>query len=188
MTEKSLARFLGNVLEERYRVRPDPNGEVELVEQKESMTARVQRVAESVVVVKLEKFGHGGQGRFAGRKNLTKICDYLVIADVDGGCRAVFVELKKSLGDKPRGAMTQLRRSLPILCYLNAVHSLDCNDPVIPVEVGYLVVYEAMKGLTKPLLRQSRLGAVHRHRDISFVARPHFSPLTCSRLLEAVNA
>ena len=187
MTEKSLARFLGNVLEEKYRERPDPDGEVELVEQKEGMTVQVQCVDESVVVVKLERFGHGGQGRFTGRKNLTKICDYLVVADVDDGCHAVFVELKKTLDDKPGRAMTQLRRSLPILSYLNAVHSLDRNDSVIPVEVGYLVVYEAMRGLTKPLLRQSRLGAVHRHRDISFVARPHFSPLTCSRLLEAVN-
>lgn len=188
MTEKSLTRFLGNVLEEKYRERPDPNGEVELIEPKEGMAVQVQCSDDSVVFIKLEKFGHGGQGRFAGRKNLTKICDYLVVADVDDGCRAVFVELKKTLDDKPGRAMTQLRRSLPILCYLNAVHSLDCTDSVIPVEVGYLVVYEAMRGLIKPLLRQSRLGAVHRHRDISFVAHPHFSPLTCSRLLEAVNA
>ena len=186
MTEKSLARFLGNVLEERYRARPDAGGDVELVEKKEDMTVHVQCADESVVVVKLEKFGHGGQGRFAGRKNLTKICDYLVVADVDAGCHAVFVELKKTLGDGR--AMTQLRRSLPILGYLNTVHSLDCTDSVIPVEVGYLVVYEGMRGLTKPLLRQSKLGAVHRHKDIFVVARPHSSPLTCSKLLEAVNA
>ena len=72
MTEKSLARFLGNVLEEKYRERPDPDGDVALVEQKEDMTVQLQCADESVVVVRLEKFGHGGQGRFAGRKNLTK--------------------------------------------------------------------------------------------------------------------
>ena len=84
--------------------------------------------------------------------------------------------------------MTQLRRSWPILCYLNAMHSLDCSDTVIPVEVGYLVIYKATEKLSKVPLRRSRLGAVHQHKDISFVARPHSLPLTCSRLLEAVRA
>ena len=189
MTEKSLARFLGNVLEDRFRERANPDGEVALVEKEADMTVQVQGAdRSSVVVVKLEKFGHVGQGRFVGRNNLTKICDYLVVADVDDECHAVFVELKKTLDNQPGQAMTQLRRSLPILCYLNAVHSLDCSDSVIPVKVGYLVVYERVRGLTKPPLRQSRLGTVHRHRDISLVAYPHRPPLTCSRLLEAVNA
>lgn len=188
MTEKSLTRFLGNVLEEKYRERPNLDGELKLVEPKEDMAVHLQCVEEAVVVVKLEKFGHGGRGRFVGRKNLTKICDYLIVADVGDGCHAVFVELKKTLDGQPGRALTQLRRSLPILCYLNAVHSLDYTDSVTPVEVGYLVVYERVKGLTKPPLRQSRLGTIHRHKNISFVARPHASPVTCRRLLEAVNA
>ena len=186
MTEESLAQFLGNVLEDKYRAWPNANGEIELVEMKEGMTVRVQCADESVVFVKLERFGHIGHARFAGRKNLTKICDYLVVGDVDDGCHAVFVELKKTLDDEAGRAMTQLRRSLPILCYLNAVHSLDCGHAVTPIEVGYLVIYETIGGLKKPGVRQSRLGAVHRHREISVVSRPHFSPLTCSRLLEAV--
>ena len=185
MTEKSLAQFLGSVLQDKYRNRPDSAGEIELVEQKEQMAIRVQGTDESVVVVKLEKFGHIGQGRFS-KRNLTKISDYLVVADVGNDCSAVFVELKKTLGEAPR-AMTQLRRSLPILCYLNAVHSLDCDDPVIPVKVGYLVVYEKEGKFAKVPLRRSKLGPVHEHRDIFFVARPHSLPLTCSRLLEAAS-
>lgn len=190
MREKSLARFLGKVLDSQYREHQE-DGKVALVEKDKQkkqvvMTVQIQEISESVVVVKLEDFGHVGQGRFAaGRSGLTRVSDYLVVADVEDACWAVFVELKKTLADGK--LVSQLRRSLPILCYLNAVHALDCDGSVTPVEVGYLVIYDNLGRIAKPPLKQTALGAVHRHKDISFVACQNSGTLTCSKLLGAVK-
>ena len=52
------------------------------------------------------------------RGDLKKICDYLLIGQLDGSDYAIFVELKKTLREEEK-PKEQLRRSLPIwtICF-----------------------------------------------------------------------
>ena len=74
----------------------------------------------------------GKIGRFSGIKDgeWAQICDYLVIGTVRGRDLAIFVELKKTLGqDNKKKGMEQLRRSLPILEYLYSVFRIQFDVP-----------------------------------------------------------
>ena len=55
-----------------------------------------------------------------------KVCDYLLVATVDGLGYACFIELKRTLTDET-DAREQLRRSLPMLKYLRTVCEIECE-------------------------------------------------------------
>ena len=67
-------------------------------------------------------------------------CDYLVVIDRGGTCRATFIELKKTL-DETSKPLEQLRRSLPFLEYLRSLCCIHFDDAAPPdVEVRYAVI------------------------------------------------
>ena len=87
-----------------------------------------------------------------------KICDYLLIAQIDGADHAIFVELKKSLGSRG-DPEEQLLRSLPLLEYLLAVCDIEQGGKKARPRISYVLVYEEIK-LNKAALRPDPKGKI----------------------------
>ena len=69
-----------------------------------------------------------------------KICDYLLVIPTENQWDAVLIEMKKSLADEER-AKEQLRRSIPVLKYLESLCAIQAERDwkVVP---RYVVVVE----------------------------------------------
>ena len=87
-----------------------------------------------------------------------KICDYLLIAQIDGADHAVFVELKKSLGSKG-DPEEQLLRSRPLMDYLLSVCDVEEGRSVSRPTVSYVIVYERIR-LDKSPIRPDTTGKI----------------------------
>lgn len=115
-------------------------GSIRLVEEQSGMQVEVLTPAVPVVAIRLG--GRGGVGHVPGlRKDagLESICDYLLVAELDGNTHAVLVELKKAWHRK---AKEQLRRSLPLLEYLRSACEIEHETRRRELSTGYLVICE----------------------------------------------
>ena len=100
-----------------------------------------------------------------------QICDYLLIARVDGNNHAIFIELKKSMTDEAK-PLEQLRRSLPIWHYLHRVCGVELGN-TLEFNVSYAFIAEKFsKRLDKQRTRTTHDASMPmaEHHDIK-VAR-----------------
>lgn len=123
------------------------------------MEVQVVGISYPVTVVRLGsaqgKLDHPRSLKDGSRK---KICDYLLLAAVDGEDYAVFVELKKSLASRG-DPEEQLIRSRPLLDYLLAVCDVEEGRRTPRPEVCYAIIFEKSK-LQKPRLRPDPAGMI----------------------------
>ena len=111
-----LAKNLKAILVHKFLVESDLDSST-ILEEENGMKVEVIQTPQEAVTTKLRKASHlplVEDGR------LKQICDYLVIFSNGKKNIAIFIELKKTLGEnkKPK---EQLRRSLPILEYLSSI-------------------------------------------------------------------
>lgn len=161
----TLIEFLQRALEARVLHGAVSEDSVTLTEEdpKGRMEVTIDAIDMPFVVVKPQQVGHLGCTR--GRE-MRWVCDYLVICGSSGQrCSAVFVELKKTLGPRSR-ATEQLRRSLPLLRYLEALYAVDSGTSEVPANVGYVVFYERGVRLDKQITRGGQVARKLKHRGI----------------------
>ena len=104
-----------------------------------------------ITAIRLGSAGVGHVPRLNLHAGLNLICDYLLVAELNGHTHAVLVELKTTW--EPR-ARDQVRRSLPLLAYLRAVCEVEREAPFDDhtTETGYLIICEGRR-LNKQTLR-----------------------------------
>ena len=146
-------------LDERViRASADTGSSVTLREKSANMRVKVVGLSDPVTTIRM-----GGKGRLNHLPNLQdgprkKICDYLLIAQIDGADHAIFVELKKSLHSKGTPE-EQLLRSRPLLEYLLAVCDIERGSKVSRPRISYVLVYKEIK-LNKLSLRPAPNGKI----------------------------
>ncbi len=146
-------------LDERViRASADSGSSVTLREKSANMRVKVAGLSDPVTTIRM-----GGKGKLNHLPNLQdgprkKICDYLLIAQIDGADHAIFVELKKSLGSRG-DPEEQLLRSLPLLEYLLAVCDIEQGGKKARPRISYVLVYEEIK-LNKAALRPDPKGKI----------------------------
>ena len=139
------------------------------------MRFEVNDLPASITAIRVEKVNHlpGVQeGRFR------KICDYLLVAQIDGQIHAVFIEMKATLREKEREPKEQLVRSLPVLEYLKSVCRVEyvCLDSALCATEHFWIIGEKggpldTQGVTaNPKRRISRLS--HKGADITTFVGP----------------
>lgn len=112
--------------------------EVVLRERQAKMKFNVTNVPPSSTIVRIGRLNHLG-----GIKNgpWKKICDYLlVIPDGEKSC-VVLVEMKKTLSDGQPAAMEQLRRTIPLVRYLQSLCGVQAGRP-IQIDMRHVVLAE----------------------------------------------
>ena len=140
----SLCLVLTELLKDRALVPPNTEGSIILQERSANMKVEIANSSHPLVVINVKSLNHlsmlkDGQWR--------KICDYLLVTEYDNKMRACFVELKKTLSNKPEHR-EQLRRSLPILEYLRSVCKIECEgiDLGAGLTVRYNLIAERQNG------------------------------------------
>lgn len=138
----------------------EENGtQITLRENSAKMKVKVFGFSNFATAIKLgsthRKLNHSRHLKDGARK---KICDYLIILQIDGAQYAVFVELKKTLESKG-DPEEQLLRSGPILDYLLSVIDVDEGVNTQPPRIRYALIFEKSK-LNKPSLRPDLTGMI----------------------------
>lgn len=117
-----LAERLRKVLSPEALVSPKSDGSVTLREA-DVMDVTVARVPSGVTTINLQKMGDLSgvdDGPWKQR------CDYMFAVDTGDDSEVLFIELKRSLdSERKEKAMEQLRRSPPILMYLQSLCELE---------------------------------------------------------------
>ena len=136
-----MGRQLAAILKEDLVDLAEKGGCISLRERSAKMQVEIARLPWPMAAVCIEHVRHLPGLREAGY--LRKICDYLLIFEIENDVHAVFVELKKTSTNKQE-PKEQLRRSLPILKYLLTAcrieHGFALNES--PVMVRYLIIFE----------------------------------------------
>ena len=96
-----------------------------LREEKNKMEVEVSGVPSDLTVINMNRIGS-----LSGLKDgkWKRHCDYLIVHEDDGVDHAVFVELKRTLGEDKDYAMDQLFRSIPLLVYLRRICEIHFSD------------------------------------------------------------
>lgn len=111
-----------------------------------------------VVALNMNRIGHLSAVR--EDRSLKRLCDFLLVANVDGTCEAILVELKKTLRLSD-DSKEQLRRSLPIVKYLASVIEVQFEQEIAVLNVSYVSVFSRISGrFDKHHLRVPRHGLV----------------------------
>ena len=141
------------------RASVDTGSSVTLREKSANMRVKVVGLSDPVTTICMGS-GKGRLNHLPGLRDgpRKKICDYLLIAQIDGADHAIFVELKKSLGSKG-DPEEQLLRSRPLLEYLLAVCDVEKGGKVSRPTVSYILVYERIR-LNKAALRPDPSGKI----------------------------
>lgn len=147
-------------LDERIiRASADSGSSVTLREKSANMRVKVAGLSDPFTAIRMGsgkgKLSHAPSLKDGPRK---KICDYLLIAQIDGADHAVFVELKKSLGSRG-DPEEQLLRSRSLLEYLLAVCDIERGGKNARPRISYVLVYEEIK-LNKLSLRPDPNGKI----------------------------
>lgn len=95
------------------------------------MEVKIVGVPDKLVAIRMEALSHMHVIK-AGQR--TKICDYILMADIDDRVHMILIEMKKTYNEKnpDRRAENQLRSSLPILKYIHCMCLLEQTASVIP--------------------------------------------------------
>ncbi len=141
------------------RASADSGSSVTLREKSANMRVKVAGLSDPFTAIRMGsgkgKLSHAPSLKDGPRK---KICDYLLIAQIDGADHAVFVELKKSLGSRG-DPEEQLLRSRPLLEYLLAVCDIEQGGKNARPRISYVLVYEKIN-LNKSGLRPDLSGKI----------------------------
>ena len=122
--DSSSCLALVDILKDRVLVSPNAEGSIILREPPAKMEVEIPHCPSSIIVINVNKLNHLSMLKGG---HCTKVCDYLLIAKQDSGINACFVELKKTLTND-RSQLEQLRRSLPILEYLQSICAIHYED------------------------------------------------------------
>ena len=124
-------------------------GEAVLTDAK--MCFEVTNLPISSTVVKIGRLKHLA-GMRDDIKDLKKICDYLLVIPTGNQWSAVLIEMKKTLEGKKILAKEQLRRSIPVVKYLESLCAIEsqCDWEVV---MHYVVVAEKYTRLDKDRIR-----------------------------------
>ena len=164
----SLASRLRAVLEDHILVRHEA-GETKLRE-KGVMEVDVVNIPVDSTVVDIRRMGQlsGLKSGVCGRRS-----DYLVVTGEEERDRAVFVELKKTLGGSLSNGMDQLRQSRPLLDYLHSacrVH-FGAGSAKPEIIIRYCMIGEKISSrISKEPTRVRRPWRVETYRDIRVAA------------------
>ena len=160
-----LATDLKGILADRAIV--PPTGSTLALREVGVMDVRVAGTPSDIIAIDMRKIRHlpgikGGE--------CTQICDYLLVGAVKGKDVAVLVELKKTLGQNKKKGMEQLRRSLPILEYINSVYrihyDLEPHESKLPVRY-FLIGERISPRLDKQPVRPGRPIPSEKHKNIT---------------------
>ena len=166
MPIRTLQRCLAAVLTEtiRHDART-PDGDVVLTESRGAqpdMEVIVTDLAPSATIIALNRTSHLSVLQRTVGSAWNKICDYLLVDEQNGECRATLVELKSTLQRKGE-AFEQLRRSLPMVRYLLSVCSIEADADWDPTVAYALIAERQTKRLDKQRTRP-RAGRLGRER------------------------
>ena len=142
---------LGNILREKFiEQRNAPRGSVTLQDSQSDMEVKLIRVPMPFLAIPMSSEPIRGKRTnldpshlpaLQDRGDLKKICDYLLIGQLDGSDYAIFVELKKTLREEEK-PKEQLRRSLPILDYLLSVCAVEHGSGEHNLTIRYILIAE----------------------------------------------
>lgn len=118
---ESLGLTLGRLLKDRVLVSPKKDGSIVLQERSANMEVAITNASYSLIAINVKRLNHLSMIKDG---ECRKICDYLLIAELEGQYHASFVELKKTMNQET-DHREQLRRSLPILEYLRSVWEVE---------------------------------------------------------------
>ena len=163
-----LASRLREVLEDRMLISHEAG--VAKLREPGQMVVRVIEVPEDSTVIHVHKMASlkGLRPGVCGRR-----CDYLIVTDEREMDRAVFVELKKTLGNDLADGMDQLRQSRPILDYLHSVCRIhfDVRCAKSRLIVQYCLIGKQISSrIDKQYTKMSRPWRVQPHLDIKVAA------------------
>lgn len=150
MTDTSpppLVETIAECIDSRWLVKP-VNGVLCLVEklkERRNMRFEVNDLPASIAAIRVEKVNHLPGVR---EDRFRKICDYLLVARIDGQFHAVFIEMKATLREKEKEPKEQLVRSLPILEYLKSVCRVEyrCLDSALRATEHFWIIGEKGSG------------------------------------------
>ena len=89
-----------------------------------NMSVQIVGVPDKLIAIRMEAISHMHVIKPGQR---TKICDYILMADIDDCVHMILIEMKKVYNEKDskRRAENQLRSSLPILKYIHCICLLE---------------------------------------------------------------
>ena len=163
-----LAQHIKEILADETVVLPPPELERAVVlEEPNVMRVTVAGLPTDAVVINLNRIGS-----LAGIKDgdWKQSCDYLIVfrdGKRDGG---LFLELKRTLHDGTRG-YEQLRRSLPILRYLQTMCAVHFRTDTSPARAQYALIGErSSPRLDKQPVRMKEAPQVANYKGIGVVS------------------
>lgn len=96
-----------------------------------------------------------------------KICDYLLVVQLEATCHIAFIELKSSLAGEKK-ALEQLVRSLPIWDYLRSICKIECGITFKPSIKYFLIAKKGNEKLDKQSTKAVRsLGRQKQYKGIT---------------------
>ena len=128
---------LRKVVLDRWQRFPDPGGTVKLVEPN-VMWVRVSGLSQDSVVIRPHKIALSGVKEGPWKQS----CDYVIVSPDGDTVRVLFVELKRTLPNKLKKGLEQLRWSLPRLEYLRSLCRIHCGGEPDRIVVRYALVAE----------------------------------------------
>ena len=168
---------------------PNAEGVLLLDDEQAEMTVRISAPAPMVAVRFGQQRHRRGDERRMGvahgpglvdsdGRELYMICDYLLVVEWDGCTHAVLVELKTTWKWK---AVTQVRRSLPLLEYLRSVCEVERKASLRDdVKTGYLIICAAPGQIDKQTVKPEPLKHVvakdHQGRPVRTYVGTRLSP------------
>ena len=158
-----LARSVKAVLADRTTAAPLPERRVVLTE-RDVMRVTVTGLPEEAIVIDLNRIG-GLSG--VGQGPWKQACDYLIVFHDGRRNGALFVELKRTLRDGATQGQEQLRRSLPILRYLETMCSIHFGIDESCAKTRYALIAErGSHRLDKQRVRASDAPQVESYKGI----------------------
>ncbi len=162
-----LARNVKEILADGALIYP-PTGRDVTLKEKNVMTVIVAGLPKDATVINLNRIG-----KLSGIQDgiWKRACDYLIVFHDGAQDGALFVELKKTLGGGGTDGREQLRRSLPILSYLQTMCALHFPTDAPPATARYALIAErGSPRLDKQPVRASNTPQVEEYKNIRVVS------------------
>ena len=115
------------------------------------MTINVTNVPVLSAIIRI-----GGLQHWGGIKNGSwkQICDYLLVIPNGRASWVVLIEMKKTLSDANLDkAKEQLRRSIPVVRYLESLCEIEAKESMRPSDLHHVVLAERSRGFDKDRIR-----------------------------------
>ena len=137
---------LKEILADKALVSPSCKGMMTLREENNDMEVEVFGVPADLTVINMKKIG-----RLSGLKDgdWTQRYDYLIVREEEGVDHALFIELKRTLGEDKEYAMDQLSRSIPLLEYFRRICEIHFADEPKQSEIPVRYVLIAERNSTR---------------------------------------